>query len=135
MEKINSTFYDVKRIRNHVNDRKIDLKYLTSYLGWKHKEETKAEKLAHSIDEKVIQFSDANEKGLDEIVNVKSVMDKTLQKYKIDLEVFSNSNKAEINAMMSQKHKLEDILGEGHYVDSYSLMREMIRKYLLVNYP
>ena len=125
--------YDVKKMRSVVHDRKTNYKYLTSYLGWKNKEHLKAERLAKSVDKKLSELDLVNEKGLDQMVEVKDELDNYIQKYKKKFEKFVAQSDAEALAMSAQKHKLGDILGEGHYIDSYSIVKELLRKHILVS--
>lgn len=112
--------------------RKTDYKYLTSYLGWKQNESKKAEKIAKKYEKKLAEVDAVNDKELDELMAAKETLDNCRQEYKNIFEKFVEENDSDATAMSSQKRKLEDIIGQGHYIDSYSLMKEMLRKYIVV---
>lgn len=124
--------YDVRKLRSRVHEKKIDLKYLTSYNGWKTKELTKLDWKNKSLEEKLEKLDDLNENGLDIMVSAKDELEGYQEQFKTEFDKFVTMNEPDATAMSSQRHRLEDILGEGHYIDGYSLMKEMMRRYVLV---
>lgn len=119
-------------MRAVATSRKTDYKYLTSYLDWKKQEGNKAERTAKSLNRQISSVEVLNDKGLDELVKAKDDLEGDRKDYKIRFEKFVAENESDATAMSTQKRKLEDILGDGYYIDSYSLMRELIRKYIVV---
>lgn len=122
----------MRKLRSVVHNKKTDLKYLTSYIGWKKKEKDKLGWKNHSYENKLGKVDVENEKGLDLMVNAKDELESYQQKFKADFDKFVAENESDATAMSTQRHQLGDILGEGHYIDSYSLMKELLRKSILV---
>lgn len=122
----------MKLLRTVATSRRTDYKYLKSYLDWKKTESNKAERLCKSLDREIEKVGQLNDEGLDELMATKDTLEEHRQDYKLRFEQFVAENENDVTAMSSRKRKLEDILGEGHYIDSYSVMREMIRKHMMV---
>lgn len=133
---MNETKFDIRRMKEKVSYNRKAFMHLTRGLKKLEKKQEKCAKELQELDRAMSEKAKCNDAELDEMLALKQQIDAMNQRHiahasEIIATINGLSQKdAGTNAI--DRKLLQNIIQEKEYIDSYPLLKELLRTYLLV---